>query len=68
MSIDIDPVGVSVHSSLKPANVRIRDFNVQARAVVDYLRSIAPEKREIALAHALEVGIVELLRRRARAK
>jgi hypothetical protein len=65
MVLDIDPVGVSVHSGVRAASVRIRDFSVHARAVVDYLQTIAPDKREIALAHALEVGIAELLRRRA---
>jgi hypothetical protein len=66
MLIDIDPVGVSVQSSATTSCLRIREFSVQTRSVVDYLKSIAPDKREIALAHALEVGIAELLRRRAK--
>jgi hypothetical protein len=64
MLIDIDPVGVSVQSNVTTPRVRIREFSVQARSVVDYLKSIAPDKREIALAHALEVGVAELRRRR----
>ena len=70
MVYEIDPVGVHTRSRVRvaAASVQIRELSVQARAVVDYLKSIAPEKREIALAHALEVGIVELIRRRAVAK
>ena len=67
MLVNIDPVGVTAMSRVRvaDASVQIRDFSVQARAVVDYLKNIAPDKREIALAHALEVGIAELRRRRA---
>lgn len=70
MLVNVDPVGVNAMSRVRvaAASVQIRDFSVQARAVVDYLKSIAPEKREIALAHALEVGIAELRRRRGVAK
>jgi hypothetical protein len=67
---DIMPVGINARSrvSVAAATVQIRDLSVRARAVVDYLTSIAPDKREIALAHALEVGIAELKRRRGAAK
>ena len=66
MLIDIDPVGVSVHANTIAPRMRIREFSVCAPSVIEYLNSIAPDKREIALAHALEVGITELLRRRAK--
>lgn len=46
--------------------VHIHDVNIERPAVVAYLGSIAPDKQEIALIHALEVGITELAARRAR--
>jgi hypothetical protein len=46
--------------------VRIHGVDVERPGVVAYLESIAPEKQEIALIHALEVGVTELVARRAR--
>jgi len=54
--------GVEVTSTM----VHIHDVSIERAAVVKYLESIAPGKQEIALVHALEVGITELLARRAR--
>jgi hypothetical protein len=67
---EIEPVGMHVRSRVRvaAAAVQIRDVSVRARTVVEYLSSIAPDKREIALAHALEVGIAELRRRRLAAR
>jgi hypothetical protein len=41
-------------------------LTIERQAVVAYLRTIDPQKREIALLHALEVGIKELGVRRER--
>ena len=46
--------------------MRIHDLSIEQPAIVGYLRSISPEKQEIALVHALEVGVKELLARRER--
>lgn len=46
--------------------VRIGDLSIERQAIVDYLQAIAPEKQEIALIHALEVGVTEMLARRER--
>ena len=46
--------------------VRIHDVSIERPDVVVYLEAIAPEKQEIALIHAIEVGITELVARRAR--
>jgi len=48
--------------------VRIDDLTIDRQSIVDYLRSIHPSKQEIALVHALEVGVAELAARRGRAK
>jgi hypothetical protein len=49
-------------------SVRIDELTIDRQSVVDYLRSIHPSKQEIALVHALEVGITELVARRERFK
>lgn len=54
--------GVEVTSTM----VHIHGVSIERAAVVKYLEGIAPGKQEIALVHALEVGITELLARRAR--
>ena len=48
--------------------VRIHELTIERPAIAAYLEQLAPNKREIALIHALEVGIMELAARRARFK
>jgi hypothetical protein len=43
--------------------VRIH-LTVERPAVAAYLESIAPDKRELALVHALELGVAQVLARR----
>ena len=56
--------GVEVTSTM----VHIHDVSIERAAVVKYLESIAPGKQEIALVHALEVGVTEGMARRERFK
>jgi hypothetical protein len=46
--------------------MRIHDLSIERPAIVAYLKAIAPDKQEIALVHALEVGVTELASRRER--
>ena len=48
------------------ATMRIHELCIERPSIVAYLGKIAPEKQEIALLHALEVGITELIARRER--
>ena len=50
------------------STLHIRDLITERASIVGYLRTIAPSKQEIALLHALEVGITELAARRERFK
>jgi len=66
-----EPVGEhhagSAHGvEVTPTMVHIHDVSINRPAVVKYLEGIAPGKQEIALVHALEVGIMELAARRER--
>ena len=48
------------------STMRIHELCIERPSIVAYLGKIAPEKQEIALLHALEVGITELIARRER--
>jgi hypothetical protein len=64
----IDPVAASTERPVQvlATTMKIHDLSIERPAIVAYLRGIAPEKQEIALVHALEVGITELVARRER--
>jgi hypothetical protein len=46
--------------------LRINEVWVSRQDVVAYIEGIAPDKREVALVHAIEIGITEILARRRR--
>lgn len=50
------------------SQMRVRDLSIEKPAVIAYFKTIPAEKQEIALVHALEVGIAELAHRRERFK
>lgn len=49
-------------------SMTIHDLSIERPAIIEYLRTIAPDKQAIALVHALEVGITEMTARRGRFK
>ena len=59
------PIG---RSNCCPPSVRIHELTIERPAIAAYLEHIAPDKLEIALVHALEVGVTELVARRERFK
>lgn len=66
MHDDLAPITHSADRSVEvdQSGVHIHDLNTDRPSVVEYLRNITPAKQEIALLHALEVGIRELAVRR----
>jgi hypothetical protein len=46
--------------------MRIHELCIERPAIVEWLGKIAPDKQQIALVHAIEVGITELIARRER--
>ena len=46
----------------------VHELSIEHPAVVAYLETIDPGTQEIALVHAIDVGIAELVARRARAR
>ncbi len=66
----LEPVAGTKETSVQVLSMRMRihDVNIEKPAVVAYFRNIPADKQEIALVHALEVGIAELAARRERFK
>ena len=72
--MDIKPLGALVtvatpvqpHVELQSSKMLIHELAVERPDVLDYIRTIAPDKQEIALVHALEVGVTEIVSRRRR--
>ena len=46
----------------------IHELSIERPSILNYLRAIAPDKQAIALVHALEVGVTEMIARRERFK
>ena len=65
-----EPVAGTKETSVQVLSMRMRikDVSIEKPAVVAYFKSIPADKQEIALIHALEVGIAELAMRRERFK
>jgi hypothetical protein len=49
-------------------SMTIHELSIERPSIVEYLRAIAPDKQAIALVHAIEVGVTEMLARRERFK
>lgn len=66
---NVEPMAAPATGSVQvlSTTMHIHDLSMEQPAVVAYLQAIDPGKQEIALVHAIEVGITELVARRARA-
>jgi hypothetical protein len=64
----VEPLAAGTKRSvqIQARTLRIQDLCTERPAIVAYLMSIAPEKQELALLHAIEVGITEMAARRER--
>ena len=47
-------------------SMTIHDLSIERPSIVEHLRTIAPDKQAIALIHAIEVGVTEMIARRGR--
>ncbi len=61
----IEPLAAARTVSVRGAKVQIVDLTIDRPGIVGYLNNIAVGKREIAILHALEVGIGTIQARRA---
>lgn len=51
---------------LQPSKLLIHELAVSRPEILDYMRAISPDKREIAVMHAIEVGVMEIVARKRR--
>ena len=65
-----EPMATTTRRSIQVLSMkmRIHDVSIDRPAIVAYFNNIPADKQEIALVHALEVGITELAARRERFK
>jgi hypothetical protein len=69
MRPELAPLAGTTERSVQVLGMTVRmHLTIERPAVAAYLESISPDKREVALVHALEVGVAEVLARRARPK
>ena len=66
----IEPMAATTRRSIQVLSMkmRIQDVSIDRPAVVAYFNGVPADKLEIALVHALELGVAELVARRSRSK
>lgn len=66
----IAPVGQAIDRRVEVLDktMRIRELWIERPEIIGYLQGIAPDKQEIALVHAMQVGITEIVARRPRSR
>jgi hypothetical protein len=67
---ELEPVAGTKETAVQvlSARIRIHNMSIERPSIVAYFKNIPADKQEIALVHALEVGIAELTARRGRFK
>lgn len=60
------PAPALPHVELQSGKMLIHELAVERPEILEYLRTIAPDKHAIALVHAIEVGITEIVKRKQR--
>jgi hypothetical protein len=67
---DLEPVAGTKEAAVQVLSMRmkIKNVSIDRPAIVQYFKNIPADKQEIALVHAIEVGIAELSARRERTK
>jgi hypothetical protein len=51
---------------VQSSKVLIHELAVERPDILDYIRTISPDKQGIALVHAIEVGVMEIMARKRR--
>ena len=67
---ELEPVAGTKETAVQvlSSRIRIHNMSIERPSIVAYFKNISADKQEIALVHALEVGIAELTARRGRFK
>jgi hypothetical protein len=67
---ELEPVGGTKEATVQVVSGRMKIHNVSIdrAAIVQYFKNVPADKREIALVHAIEVGLAELTARRERTR
>jgi hypothetical protein len=65
---ELEPVAGTKDTAVQvlSTQMRIRHVNIDRPSIIAYFKNIPADKQEIALVHALEIGVAELTARRER--
>jgi len=64
--VAVQPLEGTRYVNIQRKGIQISNLTIARAAIVEYLKNMTGDKVEIALIHALEVGIVEIEARRRR--
>ena len=62
----VEPLEGTRYVNIHRKGIQISNLMIDRAAIVEYLKNMTGEKVQIALIHALEVGVVEIEARRRR--
>jgi hypothetical protein len=65
-SVDTSAGGLDPSVEVLGSSMRIHDLCIEKPAILEYLQHVSPDKYDIAIIHALEVGVKEIMARRER--
>ena len=66
---ELSPIAGTTERSVQVLGMTVRiHLTLERPSIAAYLENISPDKREVALVHALEIGVAEVLARRSRPK
>ena len=66
--VTVESIAVTQHVCVHSKAIHIQDLKIERAAIVEHMQKFAPDKLEIALVHAIEVGIIEMQARRERSR
>ena len=66
LPVAMQPLAGTRYVNLQRKGIQISNLTIERPGIVDYLKNVTAEKLEVALIHALEVGVVEIEARRRR--
>ena len=61
----VEPLAATRTVNVQSTGIQIQNLTIERSGIVDYLKNITEDKMELALVHALEVGVVAIEARRA---
>jgi hypothetical protein len=65
VALAVEPFATTRSVNVQRKEIQIQNLTIERQGIVDYLKNVTADKVEVALVHALEVGVVAIEMRRA---